>query len=127
MMEENSKKIESPLGKLEIPTEGLLKKELQEEIVARIAFLVENLFHLDDELIAFVKLVKNDIESNKESPDALITLYNYLDEMWSVVVANELRDVLLDTLCVVQDQKHELEEIMIELEETIDNLVQKQV
>lgn len=127
MMEENSKKIESPLGKLEIPIEGLLKKELQEEIVARIAFLVENLFHLDDELIAFVKLVKNDIESNKESPDALITLYNYLDEMWSVVVANELRDVLLDTLCVVQDQKHELEEIMIELEETIDNLVQKQV
>ena len=126
MMEENSKKIESPLGKLEIPIEGLLKKELQEEIVARIAFLVENLFHLDAELITFVKLVKNDIESNKESPDDLITLYNYLDEMWSVVVANELRDVLLDTLCVVQDQKHELEEIMIELEETINNLVQKQ-
>ncbi len=126
MMEENSKKIESPLGKLEIPIEGLLKKELQEEIVARIAFLVENLFHLDAELITFVKLVKNDIESNKESPDDLITLYNYLDEMWSVVVTNELRDVLLDTLCVVQDQKHELEEIMIELEETINNLVQKQ-
>jgi hypothetical protein len=126
MMEENSKKIESPLGKLEIPIEGLLKNELQEEIVARIAFLVENLFHLDAELITFVKLVKNNIKSNKESPDDLITLYNYLDEMWSVVVTNELRDVLLDTLCVVQDQKHELEEIMIELEETINNLVQKQ-
>jgi hypothetical protein len=126
MMEEESEKIESPLGKLEVPTEGLLKKELQEEIVARIAFLVENLFHLDAELITFVQLVKNDIESNKESPDALITIYNYIDEMWSVIITNELRDVLLDTLCIVQDQKHELEEIMIELEETIDNLVQKQ-
>jgi hypothetical protein len=126
IMEEKSEKIESPLGKLEVPTDGLLKKELQEEIVARIAFLVENLFHLDAELITFVKLVKNNIESNKESPDDLITIYNYLDEMWGVVITNELRDVLLDTLCIVQDQKHELEEIMIELEETINNLVQKQ-
>lgn len=124
-MEENSKKLESPLGKLEIPAEGLLKKELQDEIEVRMAYLVENLFHLDTELIAFVELVKNEIEANKESPDALIALYSYLDEMWSVVITNELRDVLLDTLCIVQEQKHELEEILEKLEATVDKLVQE--
>ncbi len=124
-MEDNNMKIESPLGKLEVPPEGLLKKELQDEIESRIAFTVKNLFYLDDELITFVELVKNEIESNKDSPDALIALQNYLDEMWSVVITNELRDVLLDTLSVVQGQKHELEEIMEELEETLDKLVVK--
>ncbi|HML06135.1 MAG TPA: hypothetical protein VK426_10205 [Methanobacterium sp.] len=124
-MEEKGKKLESPLSELKIPPEGLLKKELQDEIEVRIAYLVENLFHLDTELIAFVELVKNEIEANKESPDALIALYSYLDEMWSVVITNELRDVLLDTLCIVQEQKHELEEILEELEETVDKLVQE--
>jgi hypothetical protein len=124
-MEQNNEKNESPLGELVIPPEGLLKKELQDEIEARIAFLVSDLFHLDTELITLTELVKNDIESNKDSPDALITLYNFIDEMWSVVITNELRDVLLDTLCVIQEQKHELEEVMEELEETVDNLVQE--
>lgn len=124
-MDEINEKIESPLDKLVIPPEGLLKKELQDEIEARIAFLVSNLVHLDTELIAFVDLVKNEIELNKDSPDALIALYSYLDEMWSVVITNELRDVLLDTLCIVQDQKHELEDVLEELEETVDKLVQK--
>ena len=96
-MEENSKIKQSPLCKLVIPTEGLLKKELQEEIIVRIAFLVENLFHLDAELITLVQLFKKDIEVNKESPDALIALYSYLNEMCDVVITNELRDVLLDT------------------------------
>lgn len=124
-MGENNKKMKSPLGELKIPPEGLLKKELQDEIEVRMAYLVENLFHLDTELIAFVELVKNEIETNKESPDALIALYSYLDEMWSVIITNELRDVLLDTLCIVQEQKHELEEILEELEETVDKLVKE--
>ena len=124
-MDETNENLESPLDELVIPPEGLLKKELQDEIEARIAFLVSNLVHLDTELIAFVDLVKNEIETNKDSPDALIALYSYLDEMWSVVITNELRDVLLDTLCIVQDQKHELEDILEELEETVDKLVQK--
>ena len=118
-------KNESPLGELVIPPEGLLKKELQDEIEARIAYLVSDLFHLDTELITLTELVKNDIEANKDSPDALITLYNFLDEIWGVVITNELRDVLLDTLCVIQEQKHELEEVMEELEETVDSLVQE--
>lgn len=124
-MDETNENIESPLDKLVIPPEGLLKKELQDEIEARMAFLVSNLVHLDTELIAFVDLVKNEIETNKDSPDALITIYSYLDEMWSVVITNELRDVLLDTLCIVQEQKHELEDILEELEETVDEVVQK--
>ena len=51
----------------------------------------------------------------------LITLYNYLDEMWSVLITNDLRDVLLDTLSIVQERKHELEEILEEIEETLEN------
>ena len=124
-MVEIDEKLDSPLGKLVIPPEGLLKKELQDEIEERIAFLVGNLVHLDTELITFVDLVKKEIESNKDSPDALIALYSYLDEMWSVVITNELRDVLLDTLCIIQEQKHELEDVLNELEETVDELVQK--
>lgn len=124
-MDYKFEKIESPLGKLEVPPEGLLKKELQDEIEARIAFTVKNLFYLDDELITLVELVKNEIESNKDSPDTLIVLYNYIDEMWSVIITNELRDVLLDTMCVVQDQKHELQQVMEELEDTLKKLVEK--
>ena len=48
----------NPLGELEITAEGLLKAELQQEIEARIAATVENLFVLDVELETFVKLVK---------------------------------------------------------------------
>jgi hypothetical protein len=125
-MRKNHEKLESPLDELEIPPEGLLKRELQEEIIARITFLVTNLFYLDAELITFVELVKQDIEANKESPDALIALHNYLNEMWGVFITDELRDVLLDTICVLQDQKHELEVIMEELEESIDKLVLEQ-
>jgi CRISPR/Cas system-associated exonuclease Cas4 (RecB family) len=50
-----------------------------------------------------------------------MTLYNYLDEMWSVLITNDLRDVLLDTLSIVQERKHELEEILEEIEETLEN------
>jgi hypothetical protein len=112
---------ENPLGELIIPVEGLLKEELQQEIEERIAFTVENLYHLDNELDVFVQLVRDNVESNKESPDNLITLYNYLDEMWSVLITNDLRDVLLDTLSIVQERKHELEEILEELEETLED------
>ena len=105
-------KIELTLGELEIPPEGLLKKELQDEIENRIAYTVKDLFLLEDELKNFVELVRTEVESNKDSPDALKTLYNYIDEMWSVIITNELRDILLDTLSVVQEQKHELEDIM---------------
>jgi|BarGraIncu00222A_1022003.scaffolds.fasta_scaffold234457_1 hypothetical protein len=112
---------EHPLGELIIPIEGLLKEELQDEIEERIAFTVENLYHLDNELDVFVQLVKDNVETNKDSPDNLITLYNYLDEMWSVLITNDLRDVLLDTLSIVQDRKHELEEILEDIEETLEN------
>ena len=111
---------ENPLGDLEIPEEGLLKEELQEEIEARIAATIESLFVLDVELETFVKLVKKSVEDNKDSPENLQTLYDYLDEMWGVVIANELRDVLLDSLCIVQDSKHELEDILEELEDTLE-------
>ena len=60
------------------------------------------------------------LKTNKDSPDNLITLYNYLDEMWSVLITNDLRDVLLDTLSIVQERKHELEEILEEIEETLE-------
>jgi hypothetical protein len=112
---------ENPLGELIIPVEGLLKEELQQEIEERIAFTVENLYHLDNELDVFVQLVRDNVEANKESPDNLVTLYNYLDEMWSVLITNDLRDVLLDTLSIVQERKHELEEILEELEETLED------
>jgi len=111
---------EHPLGELVIPEEGLLKEELQEEIEERIAFTVENLYHLDNELDVFVQLVKDNVETNKNSPDELMTLYNYIDEMWSVLITNDLRDVLLDTLSIVQARKHELEDILEELEETLE-------
>ncbi len=116
---------EHPLGKLVIPDEGLLKEGLQEEIEERIAFTVENLFYLDNELKVFVELVKDNVEANKGNPDDLMTLYNYLDEMWSVLITNDLRDVLLDTLAIVQQRKHELEEILEELDETIENQQQE--
>ncbi len=112
---------ENPLGELIIPVEGLLKEELQQEIEERIAFTVENLYHLDNELDVFVQLVRDNVEANKESPDNLVTLYNYLDEMWSVLITNDLRDVLLDTISIVQERKHELEEILEELEETLED------
>ncbi|UTB33209.1 MAG: hypothetical protein NKF70_02765 [Methanobacterium sp. ERen5] len=111
---------EHPLGELVIPVEGLLKEELQEEIEERIAFTVENLYHLDNELDVFVQLVRDNVESNKNSPDDLMTLYNYLDEMWSVLITNDLRDVLLDTLSIVQARKHELEDILEEIEDTLE-------
>jgi hypothetical protein len=115
-----SLKEEHPLGELVIPVEGLLKEELQEEIEERIAFTVENLYHLDNELDVFVQLVRDNVESNKNSPDDLMTLYNYLDEMWSVLITNDLRDVLLDTLSIVQARKHELEDILEEIEDTLE-------
>ena len=108
------------MGELVIPVEGLLKEELQEEIEERIAFTVENLYHLDNELDVFVQLVRENVESNKNSPNDLMTLYNYLDEMWSVLITNDLRDVLLDTLSIVQARKHELEDILEEIEETLE-------
>jgi len=111
---------ENPLGDLEIPEEGLLKEELQQEIEARIAATVESLYVLDIELEVFVNLVKKSIEDNKDNPANLQTLYDYLDEMWGVVIANELRDVLLDSLCVVQEAKHELHDILDELEENLE-------
>jgi hypothetical protein len=112
--------IENPLGDLEVPEEGLLKEELQEEIEARIAATVEGLYVLDVELETFVKLVKQSVEDNKDNPNNLQMLFDYLDEMWGVLIANELRDVLLDTLCVVQDSKHELHDILDELEDTLE-------
>ncbi len=111
---------ENTLGELIIPAEGLLKEELQEEIEERISYTVENLYHLDNELDVFVQLVRDNVEANKDSPDNLITLYNYLDEMWSVLITNDLRDVLLDTLSIVQERKHELEEILEDIEETLE-------
>jgi hypothetical protein len=107
---------ENTLGELEIPKEGLLKEELQQEIEARIASTLEGLYVLDVELETFVNLVKQSVEDNKDNPDNLQMLFDYLDEMWGVVITNELRDVLLDTLCVVQDAKHELQDILDELE-----------
>ena len=111
---------ENPLGDLEIPEEGLLKAELQNEIEVRMAATVENLYILDVELETFVTLVKESVEDNKDNPENLQTLYDYLDEMWGVVIANELRDVLIDTLCIVQENKHELQEILEELEEKLE-------
>ena len=55
---------EHPLGKLVIPEEGLLKEELQDEIEERIAFTVENLYYLDNELEVLVQLVKDSVEAN---------------------------------------------------------------
>ena len=111
---------EHPFGELSIPVEGILKEELQNEIEARIAATVESLYLLDAELETFIELVKDGVESNKESPDKLLALYSYLDEVWGVLIANELRDVLLDTLCVIQVRKHELEEILEELEKSLE-------
>ena len=45
--------------------------------------------------------------------------------MWSVSLTDDLGNILLDTLCILQDQKHELGEIILELVETIDKLVKK--
>ena len=110
----------NPLGELEITAEGLLEAELQQEIEARIAATVENLFVLDVELETFVKLVKKNVKENKDNPDNLQIIYDYLDEMWGAVIANELRDVLLDTICIVQDCKHELQDVLEELEEILE-------
>ena len=110
---------EHPLGELIIPIEGLLKEELQDEIEDRIYATVENLYTLDVELETFVQLVKESVEDNKNSPENLQTLFNYLDEMWGVVITNELRDVLIDSLCVVQESKDELEDVLDELEDSL--------
>jgi len=110
----------NPLGDLEMTEEGLLKEELQDEIKARMVSTVENLFVLDLELETFVQLVKKSVEDNKDSPENLETLFNYLDEMWGVVIANQLRDVLIGALCIVQESKFELEEVLEELEETLE-------
>ena len=64
---------ENPLGDLEIPEEGLLKAELQNEIEVRIAATVENLYILDVELETFVNLVKESVEDNKDNPENLQT------------------------------------------------------
>jgi hypothetical protein len=98
---------------------GLLKKELQDEIEARIAATVENICTLDVELETFVRLVKDSVGNNKDSPENLQTLYNYLDEILRVVITDELRDVLVDTLCIIQDRKHELEDILEELKDSL--------
>jgi Ca2+-binding EF-hand superfamily protein len=110
---------EKSMDDLIIPEEGLLKKELQDEIEARIYATVENLYTLDVELETFVQLVKESVEDNKNSPENLQTLFNYLDEMWGVVITNELRDVLIDSLCVVQESKDELEDVLDELEDSL--------
>jgi len=39
--------------------------------------------------------------------------------MWGVVITNELRDVLVNSLCVIQKNKDELEDIIDELSETL--------
>ena len=110
---------EKSMDDLIIPEEGLLKKELQDEIEARIYATVENLYTLDVELETFVQLVKESVDDNKNSPENLQTLFNYLDEMWGVVITNELRDVLIDSLCVVQESKDELEDVLDELEDSL--------
>ena len=110
---------EKSMDDLIIPEEGLLKKELQDEIEARIYATVENLYTLDVELETFVQLVKESVEDNKNSPENLQTLFNFLDEMWGVVITNELRDVLIDSLCVVQESKDELEDVLDELEDSL--------
>ena len=56
---------EHPMGELDIPFEGLLKEELQEEIEERIAFTVENLYFLDNELELFVQLVRENVEEQQ--------------------------------------------------------------
>jgi len=106
---------DEPRVDLIITEEGLLKKELQDEIEARLFATVENLFTLDVELESFVQLVKESVEDNKDSPENLEALLNYLDEMWGVVITNELRDVLVNSLCVIQKNKDELEDIIDEL------------
>jgi hypothetical protein len=110
---------DEPRVDLIITEEGLLKKELQDEIETRLFATVENLFTLDVELESFVQLVKDSVEDNKDSPENLETLLNYLDEMWGVVITNELRDVLVNSLCVIQKNKDELEDIIDELTETL--------
>ena len=110
---------DEPRVDLIITEEGLLKKELQDEIEARLFATVENLFTLDVELESFVQLVKESVEDNKDSPENLEALLNYLDEMWGVVITNELRDVLVNSLCVIQKNKDELEDIIDELTETL--------
>jgi hypothetical protein len=111
---------ENPLGDLEITEEGLLKEELQDAIKARMLATIEDLLLIDVELETFVQLVKQSVEDNKDSPENLQTLFDYLDEMWGGVIVLELQDVLLDALCVVQERKHEIEEVLIELEETLE-------
>ena len=95
---------------LVISEDGLLKKELQDEIEARIFATVENLFTLDVELETFVQLVRESV---------LQILLDYLDEMWGVVITNEIRDVLVNSLCIVQKNKDELEDIIDELEDSL--------
>jgi hypothetical protein len=104
---------------LVISEDGLLKKELQDEIEARIFATVENLFTLDVELETFVQLVRESVDANKDSPENLQILLDYLDEMWGVVITNEIRDVLVNSLCIVQKNKDELEDIIDELEDSL--------
>lgn len=105
---------------LVIPEEGLLKEELQEEIKERFLATVENLAVLEVEIGVFIDLVKQSVEDNKENLDNLQTIYDSLDEIWGVVIAKKLRDVLLDSLCIVQSSKPVLEDIIEELEETLE-------
>jgi hypothetical protein len=111
---------ENPLGDLEITEEGLLKEELQDEIKVRMLTTVESLLVLDLELETFIQLVKQSVEDNKDSPENLQNLFNYLDEMWGGVIAIGLQDVLIDALCIVQERKHELREVLEKLEETLE-------
>ncbi len=105
---------------LVIPEEGLLKEELQEEIKERFLATVENLTVLEVEIGVFIDLVKQSVEDNKDNLDNLQTIYDSLDEIWGVVVTKELRDVLIDSLCIVQSSKPELDDIMEGLEETLE-------
>jgi hypothetical protein len=105
---------------LVIPEEGLLKEELQEEIKERFLATVENLAVLEVEIGVFIELVKQSVEDNKDNLDDLQTIYDSLDEIWGVVVTKELRDVLLNSLCIVQSNKPVLEDIMEGLEETLE-------
>lgn len=105
---------------LVIPEEGLLKEELQEEIKERFLATVENLTVLEVEIGVFINLVKQSVEDNKDNLDNLQTIYDSLDEIWGVVVTKELRDVLIDSLCIVQSSKPELDDIMEGLEETLE-------
>ena len=97
-----------------------MKEELQEEIRDRFLAIVENLSVLGVELRVFKDLIIENIEDNKDEPENLQTISNVLDEIWGVVIAKELRDVLLDSLCVLQSSKPELEAITMELAETLE-------